>query len=1653
MLYCNIGAGKRIFFGTTNASMMDSTNKTNYPQEFMDSPLSISCALPLLTILLCIVIATLICVVLRSIYYFSFLPPGLSFTFQGGEKVLARAKYLKKKRFSKKHLIATKLNKPPITTQPKLSNLRNRIINDLNTFQTPKYQHQGAELIVRRIGESISDTLVSYIEDIYLLLRGIALSSCYESVMIHILTFIKRFHEGPIVKTLIDYTKSMLEDIKNYVSQSYAHQSVESDKNFHLFINTIKSCKTSKVTMTESPIFKTTYALISNLVIHHLVSKADQRDGMCYTIAGFKMFSMKDMKRVSADTAMDFGDLLLDTIIHFTEGGYRFFQSGEINDIFWAKDEVFDFIKAFDFLNSRISIVESGNLDQLGCGIHDYDAKLSTAIETGYDLIKQCPKKDYFRHSTLLAKCTALASIQTRMIKCQKKGGLRARPYSIYVAGPSAIGKSDIATQLSHALLLMNGHTSTMESVITLNSDDKFASEYSTRNQVIILDDFCNSHLDYVQGNPAKMIIDIVNNVPVAVLKADADQKGNVYFNPLYCIVTSNIKNMCAEKISNDPASLLGRMNVHLYPVVLEQYRIDGTFMLDPSKIPPGMDLLDVWHFDVKRILIKPANQAELPSIPVFVFWTNEDGRIMKNIRMPELLVFLKAQTAKHTREQNRLLQNNKSMFEIKACEHGLVPNHCVNCRTFVSQSEEMDSISMGKLISLFYVTRCLSYCNSSFHGILFTLFFGSVTKQQIIQITQNVMYKISVFLILSAIAITNICKTSSYLEFAIHLCVFAFICVVFFLDIYDYAKSVNDTMAFNPKVFTYVANSYNSKYTKPKYIILLATAAIAIKTLYSLRRTFTEQGASNPKMKVDSEGKSIERKNIWKKTQIFSLPAGDKALTSRYEQIRDLLSTRIGHVFIERGDGTSAACKIFPVSNSVWIMPNHTLKEGMKHQFKVTIHDTDTIGRNFSAVIDESYIVRIAGCDMALVHLPQGGENRDITHLFPTKCIKSTCIQKAKIMFREEDGSCNMSEVFTKPDSITLHGKTYTGYSYELSYMSFRGLCMAPVISCVGVPLILGFHTAGIENTTTGFAATLTQHVLLEGIHTLSSRHLLALSEGTISTKMVGVETGPLGPIHPKSPLNFQEQGKILTYGAHSLGTRTQRSNVIPTLISDDVAEIMDLPVLHGKPLQESVHSMNGQYPWREDLIKLSNTTELMDPTFLELAYQDLEDKIFEHLDANPSELEDFHPYPIEVALAGFDGVFGVDPIQKTTSSGWPLNKPKTHFIEEGPEYEGIFCPLIADDAILIDVARIKATYLEGKRAYPVHRGNLKDEPTKLSKEKVRVFAGSQMSFLIIVRQYTLSFCRFIINNPYLWECAVTLNCYSGDWTRLRNHTARFGDHRIIAGDYAAFDSTMSVQTMSKAFQLMIAILKRGNYDADEIKILEGISCDLMYAFYEYNGEYLMVFGSNPSGNALTVFLNNIVNCLYMRYSYYFIYAPVTISSIRFTIPYRLPDIPRFDKVVSLMCYGDDNKSSVREGYDEYNHTAVVSALATCGIVYTMADKTSASVPYVHDDNADFLKRKAVWSDDIGAYKAPLDITSMQKSLHRVLRSKVLTHEQHSAEIILNVNREFFQYPRDIFDMRHAQLFKIAEKNNLVGYFGDSFKNYDEFLEERLST
>lgn len=311
----------------------------------------------------------------------------------------------------------------------------------------------------------------------------------------------------------------------------------------------------------------------------------------------------------------------------------------------------------------------------------------------------------------------------------------------------------------------------------------------------------------------------------------------------------------------------------------------------------------------------------------------------------------------------------------------------------------------------------------------------------------------------------------------------------------------------------------------------------------------------------------------------------------------------------------------------------------------------------------------------------------------------------------------------------------------------------------------------------------------------------------------------------------------------------------------------------------------------------------------------------------------------------------------------------------------------------------------------------------------------GGPAAWQFAYRQQLLSFVRVFQSNPLLFEGAPGLNCNSCAWRKLYDYLTQHGVDQMVAGDYAKFDKRMSPMLILAAFDFIIEILRAAGRSEEDILAIKAMAEDVAYPLTDVQGDFVEFFGSNPSGHALTVIINCIVNSLYMRYVFYELNPDHTVEE--------------FKEFVALITYGDDNTMGISKMIPWFNHSTIQATLEKYDVVYTMADKTSKSVPYINISEVSFLKRKWTLLKD-GRMACPLEWASIDKMLTTCVKSTVVCAEEQAMQTIRSAVGEFFQYEPSEFDENCSKLKRIVIKSGLQRWVcGSTFPTYEQLLED----
>lgn len=520
------------------------------------------------------------------------------------------------------------------------------------------------------------------------------------------------------------------------------------------------------------------------------------------------------------------------------------------------------------------------------------------------------------------------------------------------------------------------------------------------------------------------------------------------------------------------------------------------------------------------------------------------------------------------------------------------------------------------------------------------------------------------------------------------------------------------------------------------------------------------------------------------------------------------------------------------------------------------------------------------------------------------------------------------------------------------------------------------------------------------------------------------------LQSLHYKSTVRYIPQGYATVYGSLKGFRAKMKSKVTKSLLHDKMIE-------NGFECKHVAPDMTSWKPYNLALTDMVLPNNGIPPAVLRTATTSFLADIIGNLDTKWKD--ELMIYDRFTAVNGAAGVTYVDKMNRNTSMGNPWKECKKKYLVDIEPQHGLQDPVEFTEEINTRIDTILDTYKNYKRYSPVFCAHLKDEAIKEEKAKlgkVRIFTGAPADWSVVVRMYLLSFIRVMQYNKFVFEAAPGVVAQSSEWGDLYRYLTHFGTNTLVAGDYGKFDKRMSPTIILAAFDVIKGVCKWGGYSDDDLKIIDCIAHDTAFPLVDFNGDLIQFHGSNPSGHPLTVVINSIANCLYLRVAY------IILNPFKESFSFK--------QNVRAMTYGDDNALGVSNDIKWYNHSSISQILATFGITYTMADKTSESIPYINIDDVSFLKRSWRYDPDIGDYLAPLEEESIIKSLMINVKSKTISHQAQAIEVVNSAVREYFFYGKEKFEQMSNLLKQIVHDSNLDDYIKENtFPTWDQLRDD----
>lgn len=1444
-------------------------------------------------------------------------------------------------------------------------------------------------LLKSLMGNNIPPFISKLIEDIVLLIIQLVRSRSKGDVLLSLLVFTKLRVEGPILSA------EMFEKLVVKFGNLFSEFQVQSDEDDVTF--TQRCFKEARWVLDQYDLVKDCKAVrkLRKLCLYILSLGLFEKLGITFKTFNYTRVE-ESILRKKYKPGVDFVYTLFDAAMFLCENGYQCMISGSLDPILHGSSAYQKWMEMATRL--RVQSKFMSNPEPHGFDRHNFLCELRDCIDKGKSIVKYANDMDPVDKRLCSGMLNEMQLILANEITLRSAQKARKAPFVVLLHGASSIGKSTLENMLMFQYGKCFNKPIDSEYKYTRNYLDQYWPGYNSTQWFLVLDDMAWMRPSIATNGDLSVmeLIMIANNVPYVPTQADLPDKGKTPLLVDAVVGTTNKKDLNAYHYFQTPFAAQRRLPFVIDVAVKKEFaRFEC--MLDSSKtMPIDGEWPNYWNFVVSRVV--PASTTEFDHQGKYEVLHEFD-------HIDDLLAWYATEANNHREIQEKVMN---SLNEMKALDV------CTKCYKLTTKCECLEVQADDDEIILY----------EDFHRVL------GVTQERL-PAPENADFGEMTWLNYMKCVMFGVFMRLYVSDLSLWFTRKAIYNTIFYQWLQKTVIGIDTDLNFLLYCSGRAGRAVENRFPRMREALSYAkifSIVIGIGAVWKLHKVFfskpnIEVNGSNISKDIGRapEPRSDEKQNVWYKeyhsvSEFDVQPKSTSWASLENTAVISKVSTNCIKLGVHLDTGIRRICA-FGLGGHVYVTNNHAFPKNQTYTVELTRGLKDQ-------GVNSNMVIKISACDMCrfpdrdlvffrIRNLPPV---KDISGLLPKQSIRGTF--EGTLIARDRDGLVQTKQVANIRKEFIAFCDAELGFNHNNqawvgipSSQCVVGDCGSVLLSKGGIgPIIMGIHFGTYDGKCCANFITIDDY----NVALKKFGFVVQCGEPKLNTSTI---VNNVGKLHFKSPIRYIEQGVANVYGSFDNAQRSGgTSKVAKTFIADHLISTGEYKIEFGAPV------MKGWEPWRHALVEMVNPVVEIDNQILDACMEEYYNDVVSNLPE--AELREIFVYDNFTAVNGAAGVAYVDSINRKSSMGFPWRKSKKHFLHAVPARDGLNEPVDFDAEIWERVDGIISGYEEGVRAMPVFTGSLKDEALKFSKiesKKTRVFAGAPIDWSLVVRKYLLGFVRVMQRNKFVFEAAPGTNAMSKEWTDIFRYVTKFGEDRIIAGDYGAYDKVMSPGIILAAYRVIYKICEKAGYSEKELRVLQGIAEDTAFPLMNMNGDLIEFYGSNPSGHPLTVIINCIAGSLYMRYCYA-VLNPDGVSC------------KNFKKHVKLMTYGDDNIMGVSKDISWFNHTSIMNALASVNITYTMADKEAESIPFINIEEASFLKRSWRYDEESKLYMCPLE----EKSISKMLTIGVATKEppkKQALEIITAAISEYFFYGREKFENRRQFLISVAEKCKLLDY------------------
>lgn len=1212
-----------------------------------------------------------------------------------------------------------------------------------------------------------------------------------------------------------------------------------------------------------------------------------------------------------------------------------------------------------------------------------FQAEIAEIIAQGATLLKMV--RDASSISSIKTFVSRLHAMVSFCNTIADSGALRYQPLGIFFHGSPGVGKSVLCNSIFENLAFLRGYSIEPPAKYILQMNVNFHDNWFGQTWLVQMDDIDQVVAPPVMGqeNHVTTVIRVINTTPCPIEKASIEEKGRVFAHPLVALYTSNYAYGRLLGYCLDPRAFWRRFQMHVTVEPADGYGKGGTLDLDAVRLRPTPN--------VNKITVRLYDAAKWDSHIPYESLPFGDPIVMNNC---EFSAFVARYFDRHLAKQDVIVRANAAEGSRCArCGFKMASGTLCECKVYQAG---LPRWSFGAI---------LSSLSLLLYNISFNLFFYAVGWGVGQLISEVIMF--CAWLSACTTRVDRVVGTGQFIMADANL---------FCATVRDLKTSIKNGLKIT------------------KNVALVGTAIGAFIVAYKVYAAYQKRLVYQSLADNMTENVPI---NFTRLGATLDEARTMAASTFTYDDI--LRSVAQSHWTITReADGVKVHG--YQLGHAAVLMNDHVFVEGgnlILQQGDNTFRVKMVLGLTYQrSPLGDYGVLQVTG-------LPAG---TGILKKFWTS-VDSRIRRFDELHVLSVGRDCDLSSpcLMNMPtsnfngDVARVHGGTFVAGGGVTQYGDCGKLYLA---RCNTTWKLVAIHSQYSDIQKVAFGVVVTGDVLVRLINMLG----LPYQHGIVCLTQMGKDpkTQSFKPLRLNSELGYAVRNHRTNafvvgeaqYPVHGATTLSKiRATIYAAEFAADEMEHCGHTPYWVAPIFKGFCPSDGVWisPYQHAFGRLDNDESQVDDYMWWFS-------IIEYLARIKTLLpEGYRSLTEEEAVRGIPGSV-IGSVNLNTSMGPPVNskkRPLFHITDQG---------VWMNDMCYASMAELEEIYRCGEIPLGCALWTHKDEAvkyTKFAERNTRVFNVLNGCQNLKSKQICAGVSAFLRANGLALGTAVGINMMSVESTQLIDRLKEVDPLlvNLFFFDFDKMDKAMHGRQNIAAAHVFFFIAKF--IGTDPLKAFSAMVASKSL-YYVLNNDFFQLGGTNPSGDDKTVERNGISNICSNIYCYNktadVVLTDVDKRKIRDYVAHFLEDplaLPVFQQPFvfypncALVTYGDDGLGAHRKRIDMEKYAVFMRQLG-----YTITDASKEkTIAYGTLKDADFLKRKFVFCEELQRYLTPLSMKSVLRTL-RTAKPSVMSNIDHDSLALEEALRELVYHGRETFDRYRDRFEKIRAAFGLNAAF-----------------